>query len=70
MYIVKDENTLGYTVGEAVFGKTVLFIVMAVDYMKGGEPTMIDRESVAVAGSYRKATKADEERFKVRLGLS
>ena len=70
MYIVVEENTLGYTIGNAEFGKTVRFIVMAVDYMKGGEPTMLEKESVAVAGTYRLATKDDEERFMVRLGLS
>lgn len=65
MYIVRDENTLGYTIGEPSDGKPVRMVVMRVDIMAGGDPTLIDRETLAI--NYREATKEDEERFKIHL---
>ena len=68
MYIVRDENTLGYTIGSTE-SKNLSIVVMAVDYMSGGDPTLIDHETLAAEGTWREATKEDEERFKVHLGL-
>lgn len=65
MYIVRDENTLGYTIGEPSDGKPVGMVVMRVDIMAGGDPTLIDRDTLAI--NYREATKEDEERFKIHL---
>lgn len=65
MYIVKDENTLGYTIGMIRENKPVSMVVMRVDVEAGGDPLLIDRTTCAV--NYREATKEDEERFKVIL---
>lgn len=65
MYIVKDENTLGLMVGQPHKSGCVRMNVMAVDYMKGGDPLLINHQVLAF--NYREATKEDEERFKVIL---
>ena len=65
MYIVKDENTLGYTIGTIRENKPVTMVVMRVDVEAGGDPLLIDRTTCAV--NYREATKEDEERFQVIL---
>lgn len=66
MYIVNNENTLGLMVGEPKNG-FVRMNVMAVDYMKGGEPLLINHQILAF--DWREANKTDEETFKIRLGL-
>ena len=64
MYIVADENKLGYTIGKP--SKNIArMVVMAVDIFKGGDPTLLDR--TAVVTKFREATAEDEERFRVRL---
>ena len=65
MYIVKDENTLGYTIGTVRENKPVTMVVMRVDVEAGGDPLQIDRTTLAF--NYREATKDDEEWFKVNL---
>jgi len=64
MYIVADENKLGYTIGKPS-KKIARMVVMAVDYIKGGDPTLIDRETLAI--NFREATLEDEQKFKVRI---
>ena len=65
-YIVRGENTLGYITGTQKPGQTpVCFVVMAVNVEAGGDPTLIDRETIAT--DYRPATKEDEDVFKVRI---
>lgn len=65
MYIVEKERLLGYTIGEQSDNKPVSMLVMVADVEQGGDPLLINRVTLAV--DYRKATKEDEERFKVRL---
>jgi len=65
-YIVRDENTLGYITGTQKPGQNpIRFVVMAVNVEAGGDPTLIDRETVAT--DYRPATKADEDTFNIHL---
>ena len=67
MYIVKDENTLGYTLGNVIENKPVRIEVMSVDVLKGGDPLLINRTTMA--DNWRPATKEDEDRFRCFLGL-
>lgn len=65
-YIVRDENTLGYITGTQKPGQNpIRFVVMAVNVEAGGDPTLIDRETIAT--DYRPATKADEDTFNIHL---
>ena len=64
MYIVADENTIGYTIGSVVNG-CVRMVVMSVDVPNGCDPTLIDCTTIAT--SFRPATKEDGDRFGVRL---
>ena len=68
MYIVEDENVLGYTFDEKTKKRDFVRInVIAVDVLKGGDPILINHTILAI--NYRAATKEDEERFFIRLGL-
>ena len=67
MYIVNNENTLGLMVGEPNKCGFVRMNVMAVDYMKGGEPLLLNHQ--ILAWNWREANKDDEDRFMVRLGI-
>ena len=65
-YIVAGGNTLGYITGTQEPGKKpVSFVVMAVNVEAGGDPTLIDRETVAT--DYRPATREDENTFNIHL---
>lgn len=65
-YIVAGGNTLGYITGTQKPGQNpVNFVVIAVNVEAGGDPTLIDRETIAT--DYRPATKEDENVFKVRI---
>jgi len=62
--IVIDENTFGYTEKDTTTG--AFFIrVMAVDYLRGGDPLKIHHEAYAYGNNWRVATTADFEHFKV-----
>ena len=65
-YIVNEENTLGYPIGE-VDQKTgfVSMVVMAVDLINGGDPMKINRSTMAT--NWREAVREDEDRFKVHI---
>lgn len=63
MYIVENENTLGYTIGNV--GKIARMAVMAVDVANGGDPLLIDKTIVAT--NFREANEKDQERFGVVL---
>lgn len=63
MYIVENENTIGYTIGNV--GKITRMAVMAVDVSNGGDPLLIDKTIVAT--NFREATEKDQERFGVVL---
>lgn len=65
MYIVEKERELGYTIGEPSENKPVSMVVIAVDVKNGGDPTLIDRSTLAT--DYREATKDDEKRFNVKI---
>ena len=60
MYIVDKENALGYVVGGRL-GSFVRMVVVAVDYMRGGDPLLIGRSTLA--SDYREATEEDARRF-------
>lgn len=65
-YIVRGENTLGYITGTQKPGQTpVGFVVLAVNVEAGGDPTLINRETVAT--DYRPATREDENTFNIHL---
>lgn len=62
--VVIDENTFGYTEKDTTTG--AFFIrVMAVDYLRGGDPLKIHHEAYAYGNNWRVATTADFEHFKV-----
>ena len=68
MYIVEDENVLGYTFDNLTVKRDFIRMnVIAVDVLKGGDPILINHTILAI--NYRAATKEDEERFFIRLGL-
>ena len=61
-YIVENENLLGYVTGKPdKAAKVVSMVVMRADVEKGGDPTLVDRKTVAT--NYRNATKEDFENF-------
>lgn len=66
-YIVENENLLGYVTDKSVYlwsdkaAKVVSMVVMRADVEKGGDPTLVDRKTVAT--NYRNATKEDFENF-------
>ena len=64
-YLVHNNNTLGYSENYAPEKSSCSMIVMAVDYMAGGEPTTIDRQVSVNTANARIATKEDFARFKV-----
>lgn len=65
-YIVADENKLGYLIGQPSESSVgVRYVVMAVDYMAGGEPSLIDRNTFVLKKNIRPAIKADGLRFGV-----
>ena len=64
-YIVKDENILGLLVSPLKKGKPVRINVMAVDYLSGGDPLLLDHQ--VTAHNYRLAKKSDEDKFKIHL---
>lgn len=64
-YIVKDENILGLLVSPLKKGKPVRINVMAVDYLSGGDPMLLDHQ--VTAHNYRLARKSDEDKFKIHL---
>ena len=62
---VFKEHTLGYVEGDT--DKEVLrFWILAVDYMKGGEPSLLGNEVLAARKDLRLATLADFSLFRVR----
>ena len=65
VYIVHNENTLGYSHNYSPDKVACTMVVMAIDYMRGGEPTTIDRMVSVSTANARLATKKDFERFGV-----
>jgi len=62
--VVIDENTFGFTEKDTTTG--AFFIrVMAVDYLRGGDPGKLHHEAYAYGSNWRVATTADFEHFKV-----
>lgn len=60
-YVVMNENTLGYVIRKSDCQITIA--VVAVDYMKGGDPTLINRETCGAPSSFRKAQEKDKDTF-------
>lgn len=66
-YCVKNENALGYIIREYPATKSVVMVVLAVDVAAGGDPNLLNRTTIASTGSLREATKADANKFMVRI---
>lgn len=66
-YVVKNENTLGYIIREYPATKSAVMVVLAVDVAAGGDPNLLNRTTIASSGTLREATKADEDKFMVRI---
>ena len=70
-YYIHNNNTLVYPLGvdpgDLYSHPCFSAIVIAVDYMAGGEPTLIDREVLVNSANAREATPEDGKRFKVRI---
>lgn len=62
-YLIHNENTLGYSDDYEEGKQFCVMVVMAVDYMRGGEPTTIDRVVLVNTANARVATKEDFEHF-------
>lgn len=60
-----NENTLGYVISKS--DCLVAIAVIAVDYMKGGEPILINRETCGPPSSFRKAEEKDKDTFKYKF---
>lgn len=68
--VVAKENTLGFVthIYDHPDGtKSYSIIVCAVDYMKGGDPLLIDRETLYSDKEVRKARPGDDKTFNVNL---
>lgn len=68
--VVANENTLGTI--RRVYGSsgTVSIIVMAVDYMSGGDPLLIGRETLVYEDDIRMATSEDRDTFSYNFKVS
>lgn len=64
-HIVLNDCLFGYPAGE-MNGRFFQMIVIAVDVLKGGDPTLIDRPVLADGTKIRIPTDDDYERFKVQ----
>ncbi len=65
-FVVIDNNTFGYTEKDTTTGCFPVNI-MAVDAYKGGDPYKINTSTYARKGTWRVATTADFERFRVSI---
>lgn len=64
IFVVLNENTFGYAL-ERTDKLFFRMVVMAVDVPKGGDPTLLDRTTLASRDKSRQARKQDFERFKI-----
>lgn len=69
-YYIHNDNTLGYPLGADTINLSITpffsMVVMAVDYMRGGDPTLIDRDVLVNSANAREATPSDLQHFKVQ----
>ncbi len=64
-YVVYKGHTFGYLLSMSGGGSGTM-VVMAVDYMAGGDPLLIDRTTSVLEKDLRPAEDGDYERFRVR----
>lgn len=64
-YIVANENKFGYIVVQGSLGASM--VVMAVDYMAGGDPLLIGHRTYVPNDQIREATQSDKDKFNVHI---
>lgn len=65
-YVVYKDHTFGYLLSMSASGAGTM-AVMAVDYMSGGDPLVIDKTISVLEKDLRQAGEEDYERFRVRV---
>lgn len=65
-HVVYKEHTFGYILSMSEKGSGTM-VVMAVDYMAGGDPLLIDRTISVRKQDLRPAEEKDYEHFRVRM---
>ena len=65
-FIVLDENTFGYTDGD-ISEPFCKLVVLAIQHIKGGEPTLLNNIILAPKGRFRIANRQDFDDYKVSI---
>ena len=65
-FIVLDENTFGYTDGD-ISKPFCKLVVLAIQHIKGGEPTLLNNIILAPKGRFRIANRQDFDDYKVSI---
>ncbi len=65
-HVVYKDHTFGYILSMTARGAGTM-VVMAVDYMAGGDPLLIDKTLAVLEQDLRSAEEKDYEHFRVRV---
>jgi len=65
-FIVLDENTFGYT-DDDISEPFCKLVVLAIQHIKGGEPTLLDKIILAPKGRFRIANRQDFDDYKISI---